>query len=165
MPYKRIADITVENAEIQFKNFSGKEKQFNAAGEKNFCVLFDVDIGTQLEKDGWNIRWLRPRDENDDVKACLQVKVSFDNVPPRVVLITGHGKTNLTEETIMSLDWAEIVNVDVIIRPYQYNIKGKAGVKAYVKALYVTIAEDKFEDKYYNVPDSAQKPEREPVGD
>lgn len=148
-------NLVVENARIGFRNFSGKEGKFNPAGRRNFCLFLEKDMGEQLEKDGWNIRWLEPRDENEDRQPYLQVAVSFDNMPPKIVLVSSHGKTQLDESSISLLDWAEIQNVDLIIRPYNWSVNGKEGVKAYIKSMYVTIVEDSFENKYLDVPDSA----------
>lgn len=149
------SNIVIEDARIGFRNFSGKEGRFNPPGRKNFCVFLDYTLALILEKDGWNVRWLEPKDGNDERQAYLQVAVSFDNIPPKILLISSHGKTVIDDKTVNILDWAEIKNVDLIIRPYNWEVNGKAGVKAYVKSMYVTIAEDEFEAKYYDIPDSA----------
>ena len=154
MPVKE--NIVVENARIAFRNFKGAAGKFNPEGNRNFCVFLDPEIAPQLEEEGWNIRWLKPRDEGDIHQPYMQVSVSYDNYPPKIVLISGQGKTILEEDTVNILDWADIDNVDVIIRPYNWEVNGKHGVKAYVKNMYVTILEDEFESKYYDVPDSAQ---------
>ena len=148
-------NIVIENARIGFRNFSGKEGKFNPAGRRNFCVFLEEDMGKVLEEDGWNVRWLEPKDPADDPVPYLQVAVSFDNIPPKILLVSGKGKSLLNEETVGMLDWIEIDNVDLILRPYNWSVSGKSGVKAYIKSMYVTIVEDEFESKYYDIPDSA----------
>lgn len=153
-------NIVIENARIGFRNFSGKEGKFNPAGRRNFCVFIDSELATQLEEDGWNVRWLNPKDDGDEKQAYLQVAVSYDNIPPKILIVSSRGKTILDETSINILDWAEIQEVDLIIRPYNWTVQPgtrneKSGVKAYVKSMYVTIAEDEFESKYSDVPDSA----------
>ena len=157
----RVQPFSIENARIGFRNFVGAEGQFNPKGQRNFCVFIDTPLAETLERDGWNVRWLEPRDEAEGRQAYLPVKVSFDNVPPKIMLITSRNKTLLEEEDVKMLDYAEISNVDLIINPYVWEIKGKgntpdkSGIKAYVKSMYVTLVEDEFESKYYEVPDSA----------
>ena len=148
-------NIVIEGAKIGFRNFSGEAGKFNPAGRRNFCVFLEKELAKVLQEDGWNIRWLQPKDENDEPTPYLQVAVSYDNIPPKIVLVTKKRKTILDESKVNVLDWAEISNVDITIRPYNWEVSGKGGVKAYVKNMYITIVEDEFESKYYDVPDSA----------
>ncbi len=76
-------------------------------------------------------------------------------MPPKIFLVAGNKKTKLDENTVNVLDFAEIENVDIVVRPYSWEVSGHSGVKAYVKNMYVTIVKDEFEDKYADVPDSA----------
>lgn len=141
--------LNIENAHIMFKNFSGKGSQFNREGDRNFCVrIDDADLARSLRNEGWNVKQLRPRDEDEEGTYYLQVKVSFKVSPPRVYMIAGKKKTLLDEEAINSLDYAEIQSADVIITPYNWEINGKKGVKAYLKIAYITIEQDAFAAKY-----------------
>lgn len=146
------ADNTVlmEGVKIIFRNFSGKEGQYNREGDRNFAVLLDEAVATAMAEDNWNVKWLKPRedDEDDTRQAYLPVSVNFKGRPPRIVLITSRGRTNLDESSVEMLDWADIVNVDLIVRPYEWTVNEKSGIKAYLQSIYVTIEEDALELKY-----------------
>lgn len=151
-------NLVIENAHLILRNFSGRAKQYNDLGNRNFGVLLDHNDAQRLVDAGWRVRWLAPKDGSDQPVPFLPVSIRFDNFPPKVIQITSHGKVVLTEKTIGSLDTAEIEKVDLIIRPYNWNARGNSGVKAYVKSMYVTIVEDVFEAKYFAVPDGNDDP-------
>lgn len=142
--------VLMEGVQITFRNFAGKEGQYNREGDRNFAVLLDDKVAQDMAADGWNIKYLKPREDDEDPheQAYLQVTVSFKGRPPQVVLITSRGKSTLTEDEIEVLDWADIRNVDMYVRPYEWSVGGRSGVKAYLKSMYVTIEEDELEQKY-----------------
>lgn len=145
------SNLILENAMIgrgKFRNFSGEKGQYNPTGKRTFTILLEEELGKQLEEEGWNIRWREPRDEMDDPMAMLTVEVKFGDYPPKIMLITGDSRTLLTEENISVLDTAEIACADMVIRPYNWEVNGKKGTKAYIKSLYVTIQDDDFGGKY-----------------
>lgn len=140
--------ITIEGARIIFRNFEGREERYNAKGRRNFCVLLDSSIAEELIEDGWNVKYLKPREEDDEPLAYLQVKVIFGKVPPKIVVITSGKKQLFEEDDISKLDWMTFENVDIKIRPYEYDINGKTGVSAYLKTMYATLLEDELDAKY-----------------
>lgn len=163
-----------ENAVLLFRNFEGREGQYNTAGQKNFCVLIgqagpngqfipDHERADRMASQGWNIKQLNPREPGDIPTAYIQVAMGFEFKPPRLVLISSRGRVDLSEEQCPLLDWVDIAKADLIIRPYNWGpIGGRSGVKAYLKSLFITMLEDELELKYSDVP-RMQSLEGEPV--
>lgn len=144
-----INNLEIENAAIGMKNFSGEEvPPYNPKGVRNFCVYFGEKEAAELEAEGWNIKPAKEYEDGEVRPAFLPVMVKFGKFPPKIVLIKGKKKTVLDETNVSTLDYADIENVDLIITPYNWSVSGKSGIKAYLKTMYVTIAEDKFSSKY-----------------
>ena len=144
-------NLQLENCTLgrgSYRNFAGEKSQFNPQGKRTFVVILDEAKGHELEDAGWHIRWREPRDEDDDRMALLTVEVRFGDYPPRIMLISGGNRTMLDESNIAILDSAEIANCDLIVRPYNWEVNGNSGTKAYVRSMYVTLQDDDFGGKY-----------------
>lgn len=155
---KRISDIRMEGARLVFRNFSGKESDYNEAGNRNFGLVIDPEDVSRLRDDGWNVKSYRGKnaDPDDEPLYYLPVKVKYGKIPPIITMITSRGKIRLDEEDVNQLDWTIMRNVDVVVRPYHYPAmpgRKEGGVSAYLKSLYVEIEEDDFDLKYADVPD------------
>lgn len=142
------ANVILENAHIWARNFAGEERKFNPAGTRNFCVTIDIDKAKELEAAGWPIKWMEPTDEYSDPMAFMRVTVYYGKIEPKIQLISSGGKSVLNAETVGILDSAEIANVDMVLRPYNWEVGGRVGVKPYLKSMYVTLAEDELAYKY-----------------
>lgn len=155
MPAKRNDNaVLMEDMRIVFRNFAGKEGQYNREGDRNFAVLLDdPKVVKAMQKDGWNIKYLKAREEGDEEQAYLPVTVSFKGKPPLIVMLTSRGRTTLNEDECEVLDWADIRTVDLSVRPYEWSVNGKSGIKAYLKSIYVTIEEDALDLKYADIHD------------
>lgn len=135
----------VENARLLFRNFSGVENQFNRAGDRNFSVVLDPDAAVAMLADGWNVKYLSAREEGDEEIPIIQISVGYKARPPHVVMIAGTRRTPLTESMIDTLDWVELGQVDLVARAYNWEVNGKAGIKAYLQTMFATIIEDPAE--------------------
>lgn len=138
----------VEDARIIFRNFAGKEGQYNREGDRNFAVILPDDVAEQMLEDGWNVKYLEARDEGDTATAYISVAVNFKNRPPRVVLLTSTSRTQIDEDAVEVLDYVDIKTADLIARGYDWAVGDKSGTKAYLQSLFITIEEDALEMKY-----------------
>jgi hypothetical protein len=145
---KKIPPVTIENAKLMYRNFSGAAKKFNAKGLRNFHVALDSGVAQMLERDGWNVKWKEPQEEGDVATASIKVAVRFDNFPPRIVMITSNGRTVLDEDSVDILDWAEIESCDLQLSPSYWEVDKKKGIKAYLRKMFVTLTEDDLENKH-----------------
>lgn len=148
---KKIPPITIENAQLAYRNFAGVAKTFNAKGLRNFNVILDIEMAKILERDGWNVKWDEPKEEGDEPRARIKVAVRFDNYPPRIVLITKNNRSILDEDSVDILDWAEIEKIDLVLTGSPWDVQGKQGIKAYLRKAFVTLSEDDLESKYSSV--------------
>lgn len=162
-------EVTIENARILFRNFQGAEGQYNAAGKRTFSIALDGDQAQELKEIGWNVKTKPAREEGGDELHHLPVEVAYGKGrPPSIFLISEKPsekddeprtvRTALDEDTVMLLDYAELELIDLIIRPYNWDVNGQQGVKAYLKKGFFTLRQDELDRKYSHVPDATDEP-------
>lgn len=149
--------VLLEDVRIIFRNFAGREGMYNREGDRNFAVLLPPEVAAAMAADGWNVKVLKAREEGEADQAYISVAVNFKGRPPTIKMITDKTKKSslLDENSCEVLDWVDIAQVDLIIRPYEWAVSGKTGVKAYLQSLYVTIIEDPLQLKYGNMTEIA----------
>lgn len=158
---KELKPVVMEGMRLIFRNFKGEESEFNPPGHMNFGVILPEDVAEAMARDGWNVKRLKPSEEEKEEgieqgPPWLSVKVRFDNRPPKILMITSRGPTQMTEETVSQLDFVDIATdengnpkVDLIVNPFPWkNQRGESGISAYLQSMYVTIEEDPLTLKY-----------------
>lgn len=141
--------LQIDDAMITYRNFSGTGTKFNREGDRNFALIIDdPEIADALKEEGWNVRVKPPREEGDDPFMYLPVKIKFSERGPNVYLATGSNLNKLDEESIACLDDIDIIDVDLDIRPYDWDVNGKSGRTAYLQSIKVTQRVDRFAQEY-----------------
>lgn len=144
-----IKTFMVEDGELIYRNFSGEVGMYNKQGDRNFGVILDEKAAEAMAHDGWAVKFPEPGDDEEGGKRpFIKVKVGYKIRPPKVVMITSTARTNLTQETIGVLDWANIQTVDLIAQASNWEVGGKSGIAAYLKTMFITVEEDALELKY-----------------
>lgn len=149
MAREKVKNIVIDGARIIFRNFTGKESKYNPQGRRKFGVIINNSEAAELEDEGWHIKWLKPRDEDEEPQAYLEVRVNYaEDSAPAIYMVTSRKKTLLTEENVATLDHADLKHVDLTITPYFWTKGDEHGITAYIKSGYFTIVEDPFYEKY-----------------
>lgn len=140
--------LQIDDARIIYRNFSGVGSKFNRKGDKNFSIIIDTrELADKLVEQGWNVK-IRETSEDKEPFIHLPVKVKFNDRGPNVYLQSGHNRIKLDEESISCLDNVDIINVDLDIRPYDWEVNGKTGRTAYLYSMCVTQEIDRFADRF-----------------
>lgn len=141
--------LQIDDARIIYRNFSGIASKFNREGDRNFAVVIpNQEIADALIEEGWNVKIKPPREEGDSPFIYLPVKIKFNDRGPSVYLQTGDAVNKLHEDTVDCLDKIDISNVNLDVRPYDWEVNGKTGRTAYLQSLQVIQEVDRFASRF-----------------
>lgn len=156
----KVKNICINDAKLIFRNFKGKGDKFNPEGRRTFGVVLDSETAQDLQEEGWHVKFLKPRDDEEEPTPYLPIRVNYKTIPPQIYMVTKKKKTLMDESTVGTLDNAELKEVDLVISPYNWEMaNGDSGITAYLKTGYFTIVEDPFYEKYAKYDDPSSEEE------
>jgi len=148
-------NFVLEDCErLYYRNFQGRVEKYNETGKKSFTVRFTDEEAALMLANKWNVKSKPAREEGEAAWHTMHVAVNFESKnPPRIIMLTSKGRTQLDEQLCGLLDFADIKYADMIIHPHDWTVNGNTGRKAYLQSIYVWINEDVLELKYQDVPE------------
>lgn len=152
-------DVTLKGVQIVYRNFEGREEEFNKKGDRYFHVLLDPYTADILEKEGYNIKRKPALEEGGEEWIHMKVKVNFKGRPPTVALISKRKGTRntLTEDTVELADHADFDSIDLVISPYDWKLKsGQTGRTAYLQIFYGILYESELDLLYAQYIEEAE---------
>lgn len=166
-PYKRVdGELTFRDIRIMWRNFEGREGEYNVKGKRNFAIPLEREQAIELHELGWKVKEKIQADGTRLYHMPVTVKMDGRR-PPRIFLITmsKNRRVMLDEETAMAADFAEFDRIDVTLRPFNWEVRGEKGVAAYLKIFMGALHEDELELEYAHIPIEGEAPELENIID
>ena len=137
-------NITIWDAKLYFKNFSGEPGRFNNAGDRNFGVFIGSELAEELTEDGWNVKYTKSNDEGER-RAYLKVKVNFKG-NPKIYLVTNGKTVRLDQDTVGELDELFFEKIDLKIR--HVYLRNYDVWTQYLDKAYFTVLQDDLDRAY-----------------
>lgn len=148
--------ISIEGTRFIFRtNFSGDPERdsFGSEARKASIVIPDERQALEMIDQGFNVKQTRPKpgEEEDFVPTYfVTINVNYDtDWPPKIWLVSGNADPILLDSSSIDiLDKCYVLNVDVVLNPYQNKRTGKSSL--YVRTMYVTqdVEDDPFAARY-----------------
>lgn len=152
----RLPNVTIRNAEIlpgAWRNFSGEKTPYNEKGKRLFNIKLDEEIALAMQNDGFNVKVLRSRDEEEENGGYrIEVDASFTVRPPQIWMVSGGQRTLLDEGAVNILDYADIEKASIEINPYPWETAVGSGIKAYLHKAVIYLREDALDIEMREIP-------------
>lgn len=157
--------LEINGARICYRNFAGRAGKFNREGDRSFSLvvaggIFDdgrhvhevssQEMANLLIEQGWNVKISAPKEEGEEPFIHLPVKIKCNERGPIMYLRSGRNQTKLDEESMDILDEVYIQEVELDIRPFDWEVRGNTGRAAYLQSIRITQdIRDRFAEEEY----------------
>jgi len=157
--------LTVDHAEIAFKNFGARGTKANpVGGKRTFCLLLSEEMAARLNEDNWNVKVKEIRDQYQEGEETMTVTLNqyneqyrgvFDNAmlyteivvnengnPPAVIYKASEYNGEkvcapVPVERWADLDKSMLSDITVVIHPWKHgrNIQNPDAKKGYLNSM------------------------------
>ena len=155
------------NKDILFRNFAGVEKQYNNAGDRNFCVRLDEQIANELASMDIPVKILEPRDEDGEPLRFIKIKIKdFSKLysanvgqhwPDDMSLAERKEKQKLSEASYYSLDDANIQTALITVSIYRWTrgtgANKNSGTSLALSEGFFKVEPNELEAQFFGIPD------------
>jgi hypothetical protein len=148
--------ISIENTNFIWRtNFSGDPERdsFGSDARKANIIIPDTEMALDMRDAGFNVKETRPKEGEEEgfvPTYYVAINVNYDtDWPPKIYLVSGDSEpVLLDEESVDILDKCYVLNVNVVLNPYQNQRTGRSSL--YVRTMYVEqdVEDDPFAHRY-----------------
>ena len=147
--------VVIENTKLILRNFAGKATNYEPEDKPSFGVLISQEDADEFEAQGLPVKYLKPRHDEDVPIPFLKVRVNMKRDPAPLVVMkrfsedgTLVDKTVLDQDTISTLDYADIADASLRLSIYEWTFQKKTGKSWYLHDLVCNLNADDFLTKY-----------------
>lgn len=134
--------------DLDWKNFSGEKRGKFAPAHPNFDIYIPEELANELRDEGVRVKLTEPRDQGDQVKYRVNIKVNMDYyVTPEVYIRNGSDKEYLTEDSLYILDRKTITYGEMIAK-LNHNQQTEGVAALYANVLGVKVLANPFDAKW-----------------
>lgn len=143
--------------EVRGRNFKGEEQRdrttgriVNGAGRRNFLLFLSNEVAEELKIYGCEVKYTRPRDDNDVPRPYISINVSYNLKPVEVHMISNNVDTQLDEARVGMLNDADFKNLGLVLEFGKEKVhqNGVKFIPIYVSQIWAEIVPSYFGARY-----------------
>jgi len=160
------------NCLLMSKNFEGREREYNEAGKRNFCIRLSEEealvrfptgrrdlqgnpiYGPGLREQGLNVKQCKHREDEEHPDWFVQVHLGFEQNRPNpgitMVKTDASGRPKhipIDQDTVSIIDHSELVEANVAARASNWSRGGRSGRTLYLRNMDFTLYQDCVEER------------------
>ena len=143
--------------DVRGRNFKGEEQRdrttgkiVNGTGRRNFLLFLNDEVAEELKTYGCEVKYTRPRDDNDIPRPYMSINVSYNLKPVEAHLIANNQDTMLDEQRIGTLNDVDFKNLGLVLEfgREKTHLNGVTFIPVFASQIWAEIVPSYFGARY-----------------